>query len=94
MAKLMRAARMHAVGDKMVIEDVERPTAAGTDVVVAVKGCGMVPNLANVLANWETLVPPDAASAAPGDLRARSRSASCTRSASSSSTSSRATGST
>ncbi len=57
MAKLMRAARMHAVGDKMLIEDVERPTAAGTDVVVAVKGCGMVPNLANVLANWETWYP-------------------------------------
>jgi D-arabinose 1-dehydrogenase-like Zn-dependent alcohol dehydrogenase len=57
MPELMRAARMHAVGDKMLIETVERPTAAGTDVVVAVKGCGMVPNLANVLANWETWYP-------------------------------------
>ncbi|GES09744.1 alcohol dehydrogenase [Acrocarpospora macrocephala] len=57
MVQLMRAARLHAVGDKMVIEDVERPTAAGTDVVVAVKGCGMVPNLANVLANWESWYP-------------------------------------
>jgi D-arabinose 1-dehydrogenase-like Zn-dependent alcohol dehydrogenase len=57
MEKLMRAARLHEVGEKMVIENVERPTAVGTDVVVAVKGCGMVPNLANVLANWETWYP-------------------------------------
>jgi alcohol dehydrogenase len=57
MASLMRAARLHGTGEKMVIEDVERPTASGTDVVVAVKACGMVPNLANVLANWETWYP-------------------------------------
>jgi len=57
MVHLMRAARLHVVGDKMVIDDVERPAAAGTDVVVAVKGCGMVPNLANVLANWESWYP-------------------------------------
>ncbi|HEX6354159.1 alcohol dehydrogenase catalytic domain-containing protein [Actinophytocola sp.] len=57
MGELMRAARLHAVGDKMLVEDVPRPSAAGTDVVVAVKGCGMVPNLANVLANWETWYP-------------------------------------
>jgi len=53
----MRAARLHAVGEKMQIEEVPRPTAGGTDVVVAVKGCGMVPNLGNVLANWETWYP-------------------------------------
>ena len=57
MSELMRAARLHAVGEKMLIEKVDRPRAAGTDVVVAVKGCGMVPNLANVLANWETWYP-------------------------------------
>ncbi|WP_406437249.1 alcohol dehydrogenase catalytic domain-containing protein [Streptomyces sp. NBC_01613] len=57
MTELMRAARLHAVGEKMQIEDVERPTASGTDVVVAVRGCGMVPNLANVLANWQTWYP-------------------------------------
>ncbi|EJN06826.1 alcohol dehydrogenase catalytic domain-containing protein [Phyllobacterium sp. YR531] len=57
MVELMRAARLHEVGAKMVIENVERPVAKGTDVVVAVKGCGMVPNLANVLANWETWYP-------------------------------------
>ncbi|MFI7067220.1 alcohol dehydrogenase catalytic domain-containing protein [Kribbella sp. NPDC050124] len=57
MSELMRAARLHAVGKEMVVEYVERPHATGTDVVVAVKGCGMVPNLANVLANWETWYP-------------------------------------
>lgn len=57
MSELMRAARLHAVGEKMVIEHIERPRATGTDVVVAVTGCGMVPNLANVLANWENWYP-------------------------------------
>jgi alcohol dehydrogenase len=57
MAQLMRAARLHGVGEKMVIEQVERPVATGTDAVVAVRACGMVPNLANVLANWETWYP-------------------------------------
>jgi D-arabinose 1-dehydrogenase-like Zn-dependent alcohol dehydrogenase len=53
----MRAARLHHVGEPMVIEEVERPRATGTDVIVEVKACGMVPNLANVLANWETWYP-------------------------------------
>jgi alcohol dehydrogenase len=57
MTQMMRAARLHAVGDEMVIEKVARPNAVGADVVVEVKGCGMVPNLANVLANWETWYP-------------------------------------
>ncbi|THG30101.1 alcohol dehydrogenase catalytic domain-containing protein [Naasia lichenicola] len=55
--RTMRAARLHQVGDPMVIEEIERPTATGTDVIVEVRACGMVPNLANVLANWETWYP-------------------------------------
>ncbi|TCU29493.1 alcohol dehydrogenase [Rhizobium azibense] len=55
--EMMRAARLHAVGQAMRIEEVERPKATGSDVVVRVKACGMVPNLANVLANWETWYP-------------------------------------
>ena len=51
---LMRAARLHNVGQPMVIEEIERPRASGTDVVIEVKGCGMVPNLANGIANWKT----------------------------------------
>ena len=57
MSQLMRAARLHAVGQPMRIDQVERPVARGTDVVVQVKACGMVPNLGNVLANWETWYP-------------------------------------
>lgn len=53
----MRAARLHKVGEPMVIEHVERPRATGSDIVVEVKACGMVPNLGNVLANWETWYP-------------------------------------
>lgn len=53
----MRAARLHRVGEPMVIEEVDRPRATGTDVIVEVKACGMVPNLGNVLANWETWYP-------------------------------------
>jgi alcohol dehydrogenase len=57
MAEMMRAARMHAAGCPMVIDTVEKPMAVGTDVVVEVKACGMVPNLGNVLANWESWYP-------------------------------------
>jgi len=56
-AETMRAARQHRRGDALVIDEVPRPRATGTDVVVEVKACGMVPNLANVLANWETWYP-------------------------------------
>ncbi|MFI7583465.1 alcohol dehydrogenase catalytic domain-containing protein [Kocuria sp. M1N1S27] len=53
----MRAARQHERGAAMVIDEIERPRATGTDVVVKVAACGMVPNLANVLANWEAWYP-------------------------------------
>lgn len=53
----MLAARQHRRGDPLVIDRVERPRATGTDVVVQVKACGMVPNLGNVLDNWETWFP-------------------------------------
>ena len=54
MVDKMRAARWHEVGSPMTIDMVEKPVATGTDVVARVQGCGMVPNLANVLANWRT----------------------------------------
>jgi alcohol dehydrogenase len=57
MANLMRAARMHEVGGPMRVDMVPRPRATGTDVVVEVKACGMVPNLGNVLANWPKWCP-------------------------------------
>jgi alcohol dehydrogenase len=57
MTLMMRAARMHEVGEPMRLDMVERPRARGTDVVVQVKACGMVPNLGNVLANWPKWCP-------------------------------------
>lgn len=48
----MRAARMHAIGQPMVLERVPIPTPRATDVLVEVKACGVVPNLANVLTHW------------------------------------------
>lgn len=57
MTQMMRAARMHEVGQPMRLESVERPRAVGADVVVQVKACGMVPNLGNVLANWPSWCP-------------------------------------
>ncbi|CAG4913733.1 alcohol dehydrogenase catalytic domain-containing protein [Paraburkholderia gardini] len=56
-SKMMRAARMHAVGQPMQIDMIERPVPQATDVVVEVKACGMVPNLGNVLANWPAWCP-------------------------------------
>lgn len=57
MTALMRAARMHDVGRTMKLDQIPRPIADATDVVVEVKACGMVPNLGNVLANWPTWYP-------------------------------------
>jgi D-arabinose 1-dehydrogenase-like Zn-dependent alcohol dehydrogenase len=57
MTETMRAARLHAINTPMTIEEVEKPVARGTDVLVEVKACGLVPNLANVLNNWETWYP-------------------------------------
>lgn len=57
MQKMMRAARMHAVGQPMSIDTIPVPKPGSTDVLVQVKACGMVPNLGNVLANWTKWFP-------------------------------------
>ena len=57
MTEMMRAARMHVVGGPMQIDLVPRPAATGSNVVVRVATCGMVPNLGNVLRNWPTWCP-------------------------------------
>lgn len=53
----MKAARMHAVGSALKIEDLPVPKPGSTDVLVRVRSCGIVPNLGNVLANWTTWYP-------------------------------------
>src|SRR3984893_7417640 len=57
MPTTMRAARMHAVGGPMSIDTIPVPKPGSTDVLVQVKTCGMVPNLGNVLANWNKWFP-------------------------------------
>lgn len=54
---LMRAARLHAIGEPMSIDDIEVPKPRPTDVLVRVKACGIVPNMANVINNWPTWFP-------------------------------------
>lgn len=54
---LMRAARLHAIGEPMSIDTIEVPTPRPTDVLVQVKACGIVPNMANVISNWPTWFP-------------------------------------
>ncbi|WP_166663649.1 alcohol dehydrogenase catalytic domain-containing protein [Streptomyces sp. NBC_00582] len=53
----MRAARMHAVGQPLTIDEVERPRPRPTDVLVEVRACGIVPNLGNVLHHLQEWFP-------------------------------------
>lgn len=53
----MRVARLHAFGEPMVLEEIPIPEPRPTDVLVRVRACGVVPNLANVLKHWRTWFP-------------------------------------
>ena len=53
----MLAARLHKVGEPMRLERVPVTQPRPTDVLVAVKACGVVPNLINVLTHWQTWFP-------------------------------------
>ena len=55
--KTMRAAQLHAIGEPMTIDVIDRPSPRPTDVLVKVKACGIVPNMANVINNWPTWFP-------------------------------------
>jgi NADPH:quinone reductase-like Zn-dependent oxidoreductase len=70
----MIAARLHAYGSPMTLDRIEVPEPRPTDVLVEVKACGVVPNLARVVSNFFGSLTPgqqdDAAAA--GDLWARS----------------------
>ncbi|WP_155056004.1 alcohol dehydrogenase catalytic domain-containing protein [Streptomyces blattellae] len=56
MAKML-AARLHALGEPMSVDTVDVPVPRATDVLVRVKACGIVPNMANVINNWPTWYP-------------------------------------
>lgn len=53
----MKVARLHEVGAPLKIEFVDTPIPAEADVLVRVRACGIVPNLANVLMRWPTISP-------------------------------------
>jgi D-arabinose 1-dehydrogenase-like Zn-dependent alcohol dehydrogenase len=61
----MRAARLHAIGEPMRIDTIDVPTPRPTDVLVRVKACGIVPNMANVINNWPTWFPHQPLAALP-----------------------------
>ncbi|WP_433475058.1 alcohol dehydrogenase catalytic domain-containing protein [Spirillospora sp. CA-142024] len=57
MVAKMLAARLHVLGEPMSIDTVEAPSPRPNDVLVRVRACGIVPNMANVLANWPKWFP-------------------------------------
>lgn len=55
----MIAARLHAYGQPMTLDRIDVPQPRPTDVLVEVKGCGVVPNLARVVSNFFGSLTPD-----------------------------------
>jgi len=55
----MVAARLHAYGSPMTLDRIEVPDPRPNDVLVEVKACGVVPNLARVVSNFFGTLTPD-----------------------------------
>lgn len=57
MARMMRAARLHEPGKPFRIDEIPAPEPRPDDVVVAVRACGLVPNMRNIVAAryWHVL---------------------------------------
>jgi len=55
----MIAARLHAYGEPMTLDRIPMPQPRSTDVLVEVKACGVVPNLARVVGNFFGTQVPD-----------------------------------
>jgi alcohol dehydrogenase len=55
----MIAARLHAYGAPMTLDRIPIPEPRPTDVLVEVKACGVVPNLARVVSNFFGSLTPD-----------------------------------
>jgi alcohol dehydrogenase len=55
----MIAARLHAYGKPMTLDRIDVPQPRPTDVLVEVKACGVVPNLARVVSNFFGTLTPD-----------------------------------
>jgi len=57
MTKMMRAARLHQVGQPFQVDTIPVPEVRPTDVLVEVKAAGVVPNLHNVVTNYPKWFP-------------------------------------
>ena len=57
MGQTMRAARLYAVDKPFVVEELPVPEPRPTDVLVRVRACGVVPNLRNIILNWNKWLP-------------------------------------
>src|ERR1700732_3631981 len=55
--KTMLAARLHEIRGALLLAQIPIATTRPTDVLVAVKACGLVPNLKNVLTKWPEWFP-------------------------------------
>ena len=67
----MIAARLHNYGEPMTLDRIPVPEPRSTDVLVEVKACGVVPNMARMIANFfGTKVPDLKIMPAAGNLRA------------------------
>jgi D-arabinose 1-dehydrogenase-like Zn-dependent alcohol dehydrogenase len=55
----MIAARLHTYGQPMTLDRIDVPEPRPTDVLVEVKACGVVPNLARVVSNFFGTLTPD-----------------------------------
>jgi D-arabinose 1-dehydrogenase-like Zn-dependent alcohol dehydrogenase len=57
MGKMMRAARLHRIGEPFQIDTIPTPEVRPRDVLVEVKAAGVVPNLRNVVTNYPKWFP-------------------------------------
>jgi D-arabinose 1-dehydrogenase-like Zn-dependent alcohol dehydrogenase len=57
MNRTMVAARLHALHTPMTLDTIPVPKPRPGDVLVRVKACGIVPNMANVINNWPSWFP-------------------------------------
>ncbi|SEA86868.1 alcohol dehydrogenase catalytic domain-containing protein [Variovorax sp. YR216] len=57
MGKMMRAARLHKIGEPFQVDTIPVPEVRPTDVLVEVKAAGVVPNLRNVVTSYPKWFP-------------------------------------
>jgi alcohol dehydrogenase len=54
---MMRAARLHRIGDGMSVDTIAVPTPRPTDVLIKVRACGIIPNMKNVISHYAEWFP-------------------------------------